>query len=67
MADILLRQSENYGGDIGREELIACFRDTLEKSYCASLRKKTLRAIESNRVYREGFIRVKNIVTNVHR
>lgn len=41
---------------MGKEELVACFRDTLEKSYCDSLKQRTECAAESNRVYREGFV-----------
>lgn len=41
---------------MGREELIACFQDTLEKSYQEDLKDRTIHAIESNRVYKEGFL-----------
>lgn len=38
-----------------RDELIACFQDTLEKSR-GDLAQKTAAAVESNRIYKEGFI-----------
>ena len=41
---------------MGKEELVACFQDTLEKSYCDSLRQRTQRSVKSNRVYKEGFV-----------
>ena len=39
-----------------REKLIACFQDTCEKSHEGILKLKTERAIQSNRVYKEGFV-----------
>lgn len=39
-----------------KEELISCFQDTLEKSKSNALRKKTITAIKSNKVYKEGFV-----------
>ena len=41
---------------MGKEELIACFQDTVEKSNDGSLKQRTARAIRSNRVYKEGFV-----------
>lgn len=41
---------------MGKEELVACFRDTLEKSYCDPLKLRTERSVRSNRVYKEGFV-----------
>ena len=41
---------------MGKEELVACFQDTLEKSYCDSLRQRTQRSVKSNRIYKEGFV-----------
>lgn len=41
---------------MGKEDLIICFQDTVEKSNNGSLRQRTARAIKSNRVYKEGFV-----------
>ena len=41
---------------MGKEELISCFQDTLEKSRTGTLKRKTSSAIKSNRVYKEGFV-----------
>lgn len=41
---------------MGREELISCFQDTLEKSNNGSLKQRTVRALNSNCVYKEGFV-----------
>lgn len=41
---------------MGKEELVACFQDTLEQSNNESLKQRTARAVKSNRVYKEGFI-----------
>ena len=41
---------------MGKEDLIICFQDTVEKSSNGSLRQRTARAIKSNRVYKEGFV-----------
>lgn len=39
-----------------KEELIACFQNTLDMSKSGVLRKKTIQAIKTNKVYKEGFI-----------
>lgn len=41
---------------MGREERIACFRDTFEKSNSGTLKQRTERAISTNCVYKEGFL-----------
>ncbi len=39
-----------------KKKLIACFQDTLEMSKIGTLGKKTAKSIQSNKVYKEGFI-----------
>ena len=41
---------------MGKEDLIVCFEDTLEKSNYGSLKQRTARSVKSNRVYKEDFI-----------
>lgn len=41
---------------MGKTELIACFQDTLKRSNSKSLKRRTKRAVKSNRVYKEGFV-----------
>lgn len=41
---------------MGKEDLIVCFEDTLEKSNDGSLKQRTARSVKSNRVYKEGFV-----------
>lgn len=41
---------------MGKEDLIICFQDTVEKSNSDSLGERTARAIKSNRVYKERFV-----------
>lgn len=50
---IIITESELT--NMGKEELIVCFQDTLEKSQTGNMIKKTDRAIKSNRIYKEGF------------
>lgn len=38
------------------EDLIICFEDTLKKSNSGTLKQLTLKAIQTNRVYKENFI-----------
>lgn len=42
--------------NMGKEELTACFWDTVEKSQNADMAERTAGAIKSNRIYKEGFI-----------
>lgn len=41
---------------MGKEDLIICFQENVEKSNSDSLGERTARAIKSNRVYMEGFV-----------
>lgn len=41
---------------MGKENLIVCFEDTLEKSNYGSLKQRTARSVKSNRVYKEDFV-----------
>lgn len=52
---------ENYNNskkeyNMSKEELIFCFQDTCEKAYNDRLKQRTMEAIKSNRVYKEGFV-----------
>ena len=56
---------------MGKEDLIVCFEDTLEKSNYGSLKQRTARSVKSNRVYKEDFIsrvkhRSENAAIEVH-
>ena len=39
-----------------KEELVACFQNTLQMSQEEKLRDNTIKAIKSNKVYKEGFV-----------
>lgn len=41
---------------MGKEDLIVCFEDTLEKSNSGNLKYRTECSVRSNRVYKEGFV-----------
>lgn len=41
---------------MGKEELIVCFQNTIEMSSAGTLERKTLQAIKSNKIYKEGFV-----------
>lgn len=41
---------------MGKEDLIVCFEDTIEKSNYGSLKQRTASSVKSNRVYKEDFI-----------